>query len=68
MTLYPGQVLNNRYRIVKLPGWRAAYTAVASATAPARLHPDRLLHYLGAFPLLFEGDQPIAALWPLLHT
>jgi hypothetical protein len=51
-----------------LPAWRQAYQALPSASAPARLHLDRLPYYQRALVALLDGDQPLAALWPLLRT
>jgi hypothetical protein len=51
-----------------LPTWEAAYRALPVGKAPARLHPARLLYYRRGIESLLEGEQPQAALWPLLRT
>lgn len=51
-----------------LPDWGWAFDAVPGEGAPARLHPHRRLYYLRAFEALLAGDQPHAALWPMLRT
>jgi hypothetical protein len=51
-----------------LPAWQAAFQAVPSAGAPARLHPDRLGYYRRSFDAVLLGEQPLAVLWPLLRT
>jgi hypothetical protein len=33
-----------------------------------RIHPARLNYYEKAIKALLEGDTPLSALWPLLHT
>lgn len=51
-----------------LPLWRKAYLDVPPASAPARLHQDRLPYYQRAFVAMLDGEQPLAVLWPLLRT
>jgi hypothetical protein len=52
-----------------LPAWEESYTAVATlAEHPTALHPQRRLYYLRAIEALLESEQPMNALWPLLHT
>jgi hypothetical protein len=50
-----------------VPVWASAYSAIPTATAPARLHPGRRSYYQRSFESLLE-KQPLAILWPLLHT
>ncbi len=51
-----------------LDAWRNAYEAIPAGQAPARLHPDRLMYYLGALHTQISGTQPETSLWPLLRT
>ncbi len=50
-----------------LDGWQSACEALPQA-ASSRLHPHRLHYYRRAFEALLDNPQPLAALWPLLHT
>jgi hypothetical protein len=52
-----------------LPAWSEAYRAASILpTAPLRLHPDRRLYYERGMTALLAGEQPLAAIWPLLRT
>jgi hypothetical protein len=52
-----------------LPDWEAAVDAVGSGPdRPLDLHPYRKAYYLRALDAILADDQPLAALWPLLHT
>ncbi|MFN8380329.1 MAG: hypothetical protein U0V02_00220 [Anaerolineales bacterium] len=49
--------------------WKEAYKlACDKADVDARIHPARLNYYEKAIKALLEGDTPLSALWPLLHT
>lgn len=52
-----------------LDGWQSAFQAAAEhPKADASLHPARLNYYRKAFEAMLGADDPLAALWPLLHT
>ena len=51
-----------------LQTWATAYDALPADRSPASLHPDRKFYYLLAFEEILDGEQPMAALWPLLNT
>ncbi len=52
-----------------LPEWRTAFLAAAeNARVDPRIHPARLNYYEKAMQALLEGEMPLAALWPLIHT
>ncbi len=52
-----------------LPEWESALAAAGKAADhPLALHPHRRLYYQHALDAILAGDQPLAALWPLLHT
>jgi hypothetical protein len=51
-----------------LPVWLAAYEALPSTAAPARLHSNRRIYYQRAFESMLSGLHPELALWPLLRT
>ena len=51
-----------------LPDWEAAYLALPEKSAPARLHPYRHAYYKLAFEGMIDGGEPMAILYPLLHT
>lgn len=49
--------------------WKSAF-CIASETpgVDARIHPSRLNYYEKSIKALLDGDTPLSALWPLLHT
>ena len=52
-----------------LPNWEVAFeAAMASDDVDARIHPARLNYYQKAIQAMLAGDNPRAALWPLLQT
>ncbi|WKZ37231.1 MAG: hypothetical protein QY332_04725 [Anaerolineales bacterium] len=52
-----------------LPDWMAAFTAACDdKNTDARIHKTRLNYYEKAVKFMLEGETPLAALWPLLHT
>ena len=52
-----------------LSDWKSAFTtASGSSTVDARIHPARLNYYEKAIKAMLDGETPLAALWPLLHT
>ncbi len=51
-----------------VPGWRQAVDALQGDPTPPRLSAPRLPYYLRAFEAILDSDQPLAVLWPLLHT
>lgn len=52
-----------------LPDWKSAFVAASqSAKADGRIHSARLNYYEKAIKAILGGDQPTAALWPLLQT
>lgn len=52
-----------------LSDWKQTFT-LASETpgVDVRIHPARLNYYDKAIKALLEGDTPLSALWPVLHT
>jgi len=50
-----------------LPTWTTAYHA-AGNNADFLIHPDRLAYHYNALEFLLQGNNPIAALWLLIHT
>jgi predicted nucleotidyltransferase len=52
-----------------LPDWKSAFTiASEKANVEKRIHPARLNYYEKAIKSMLEGETPLAALWPLIHT
>ncbi|MCC7119723.1 MAG: hypothetical protein IT310_14455 [Anaerolineales bacterium] len=52
-----------------LGDWNAAFKLASVApNVDARINPIRLNYYEKAIKALLEGENPNAALWPLLHT
>lgn len=53
-----------------MPDWYETWLAAtqASGDLPARLHPARREYYGKAMEWMLRGDNPQAALWPLLRT
>lgn len=53
---------------VWLSAWRVCVESLPPESAPPRLHLARIPYYLRAFEHILDGDQPMAVLYPLLHT
>jgi hypothetical protein len=52
-----------------LPAWRSAFELAAESNrVDSRIHPARLNYYEKAIQSILAGNQPLAALWPLLQT
>ena len=52
-----------------VPEWRLAFEAAAeNSRADLRIHPARVNYYEKAIKSMLAGEDPRAALWPLLHT
>lgn len=52
-----------------LADWKAAFKlASENADVDARIHATRLNYYEKAIKALLDGETPLSALWPLLHT
>jgi hypothetical protein len=52
-----------------LPDWKLAFDAAAeNSRADPRIHSARLNYYEKAIKAILEGENPHAALWPLLQT
>ncbi|MEK6753750.1 MAG: hypothetical protein AABZ00_15950 [Chloroflexota bacterium] len=52
-----------------LADWKAAFKlASETADVDARIHPARLNYYEKAIKALLDGETPLSALWPVLHT
>jgi hypothetical protein len=52
-----------------LPNWKVAFeSAMESDDVDARIHPARVNYYEKAIQAMLTGDNPQAALWPLLQT
>jgi len=53
--------------------WKSAFKLASGdgagkSNADIRIHPARLSYYEKAIKTMLEGETPLAALWPLLHT
>jgi len=52
-----------------LPNWKVAFeAAMENNDVDARIHPARVNYYEKAIQAMLVGDNPQAALWPLLQT
>ncbi|HEX2696999.1 MAG TPA: hypothetical protein VHM28_04775 [Anaerolineales bacterium] len=52
-----------------LPGWRHDFLAASEiAGVDQRIHSARLNYYEKAIQALLEGEMPLSALWPLIHS
>ena len=52
-----------------VPDWKLAFEAAAeNSRVDPRIHPARLNYYEKAIRSMLEGENPHAALWPLLQT
>lgn len=52
-----------------LSDWKSAFKiASGSKDVDARIHPTRLNYYEKAITAMLDGEIPMAALWPLMHT
>ena len=52
-----------------LADWKSAFkSASASKKSDARIDSTRVNYYEKAVKSMLEGETPLAALWPLLHT
>lgn len=52
-----------------LSDWKAAFNAACGdKNVDARIHKTRLNYYEKAVKAMLEGETPLSALWPLLHT
>jgi hypothetical protein len=52
-----------------LPDWKVAFeAAMGNVDVDARIHPVRVNYYEKAIQDMLAGDNPHAALWPLLQT
>src|SRR5215207_9049111 len=52
-----------------LPNWKTAFeSAMESDDVDERIHPARVNYYEKAMQAMLAGDNPQAALWPLLQT
>ena len=52
-----------------MPDWKLAFeSAMENSRVDPRIHPARLNYYEKAIRAILEGDNPTAALWPLLQT
>ncbi len=52
-----------------LSDWKAAFMAAGEKPeVDHHIHPVRLNYYEKAIKAMLEGENPVAALWPLLHT
>lgn len=68
-----GLIGANRVDADKVTGWRADWksafkTASASKKSDARIDSTRMNYYEKAIKSMLEGETPLAALWPLIHT
>ncbi len=67
--LLGGNAVNGDMLRAWLPDWEAAVDAAGAAEGrPLDLHPYRKGYYLRALDAILASEQPLAALWPLLHT
>jgi hypothetical protein len=54
---------------VWVPDWKLAFEAATeNARVDVRIHPARLNYYEKGINAILAGENPQAALWPLLHT
>jgi hypothetical protein len=52
-----------------LPDWKLAFESTMESTrVDPRVHLSRVNYYEKSMMWMLEGEKPIAALWPLLHT
>jgi hypothetical protein len=52
-----------------IPEWKQAFEAsMENSSVDVRIHPARLNYYEKAIGAMLEGENPHAALWPLLQT
>ena len=52
-----------------LPQWKLAFeSATQNPDVDARIHPSRVNYYEKAIQAILTGENPYAALWPLLQT
>lgn len=52
-----------------VPDWKEGFKlASEKAGVDARIHPARLNYYEKAVKAMLDGDAPLSALWPILHT
>jgi hypothetical protein len=52
-----------------LNDWRQAFKLAAETPGvDSRIHPTRLNYYEKSIKALLDGDTPLSALWPALHT
>ena len=52
-----------------LPDWKAAFTSACGIPGvDVRIDPVRLNYYEKAIKSMLDGETPLSALWPLLHT
>ncbi len=52
-----------------LGDWKSAFVAASeTAGVDLRIHPARINYYEKAVRFMLEGETPLAALWPLMHT
>ncbi len=52
-----------------IPAWHASLVALKDiGDAPIRLHPARLPYYERSLDALLNGEQPDAAIWPMIRT
>lgn len=52
-----------------LSDWKTAFRVAAETSGvDVRIHPARLNYYEKAVKALLDGDTPLSALWPVLHT
>ncbi|OQY30539.1 MAG: hypothetical protein B6243_10265 [Anaerolineaceae bacterium 4572_5.2] len=52
-----------------LPAWKTFFMFATESTAvDGRIHPARLDYYQKAIEVILAGEEPLAALWSLLHT
>jgi hypothetical protein len=48
--------------------WRVCLEALPAESTTERLDAQRIPYYQLAIEAILDGDQPVAALWPLMHT
>jgi len=52
-----------------VPDWKSAFTiACEKSGVDQRIHPARVNYYEKAVLAMLDGDVPLAAIWPLIHT
>jgi hypothetical protein len=67
--LMGASALDNSQMSAWLPEWKLAFeAAMENPNVDPRIHPARVNYYDKAIQAMLGGDQPQAAVWPLMQT